>query len=497
MIIINIVILLLFAGGYLVAKRRPVEEHRELDRKEHKLYFLYPMIDLVLMVTGIDRHLQPGKDVTDSIRAIKLTSKPEHHQRLYIKQKLAMVIAIITIFCILSLVGIASSQVHQLYEGRYIDRPEQGEGEKEVSLEVTLRNSEASSQKDGPIERRITLEVPERSYSDVELTALFEKGKKYLVEKVLGDNKDENNIYGKLFFPASIPDTGITVEWLPEDRGLVLGDGTIKNEELIEAEKTTVTAILHYEDQKTSQQFFFCIRPRIMSEEELLAKKLEAKLIEAQENSRGDSTLTLPERLEQYSLVWKEDNASEGGTILLFGFLIAALTYYLMDMELKHRMKLRRVQLLMDYPELINKLTLLVNAGMTLRQSFIKIAEDYREHRQKGTIGLHYAYEEMLTTVHELKLGISENTAFDQYGRRLGLIPYIKLSSLISQNRRKGNRGFTELLQQEALEAFEDRKEMAKRLGEEAGTKLLAPMVFLLIIVFLIIMIPAFMAFQI
>ena len=295
MIIINIVILLILVGCYLVAMRRPVDEYRELDKKEHKLYFLYPMVELVLMVTGIDKHLQPGKEVTDSIKAIKLTSKPEHHQRLYMKQKLAMAIAIITIFCILSLVGEASSQVHQLYEGRYIDRPKQGEGEKEVSLEVTLKNSEDAAQKENPITRRITFEVQERSYSDAELTAIFEKGKKYLAEQVMGENEDVNNIYGKLFFPASIPDTGITVEWLPQDRGLVLGDGTIKNEELKEEVKTTVTAVLHYEDQIASQQFFFRIMPRIVSEEELLAKRLEAKLIEVQENSRGESTLTLPE----------------------------------------------------------------------------------------------------------------------------------------------------------------------------------------------------------
>jgi hypothetical protein len=103
----------------------------------------------------------------------------------------------------------------------------------------------------------------------------------------------------------------------------------------------------------------------------------------------------------------------------------------------------------------------------------------------------------MLVTAHELKLGVSEGTAYEQYGRRIGLIPYVKFSSLIAQNLKKGNKGFTELLRQEALEAFEERKELAKRLGEEAGTKLLAPMMLMLLLVFLIILIPAFMSFRI
>jgi hypothetical protein len=45
------------------------------------------------------------------------------------------------------------------------------------------------------------------------------------------------------------------------------------------------------------------------------------------------------------------------------------------------------------------------------------------------------------------------------------------------------------------MEAFEERKEAAKRLGEEAATKLLIPMMIMLIIVFLMILVPAFWSF--
>jgi hypothetical protein len=47
------------------------------------------------------------------------------------------------------------------------------------------------------------------------------------------------------------------------------------------------------------------------------------------------------------------------------------------------------------------------------------------------------------------------------------------------------------------MEAFEERKETAKRLGEEAGTKLLIPMMIMLVLVLVIIMVPAFQAFKI
>ncbi len=498
MLVVDIILIATFTGFFLVAIRRPANELDELDKKEHKLYFLYPMAKLMLTVLGVDKHFQSKAEISDSIRALNITSKPENLHRVYLYQKMSYVIVVIVLFSILSLLGELSSEPRLLRDGRCISRPEHGEGKKEVALDVTLQDSEGSAEDNGPpISRRITLEVKERSYSKEEIALLFEQGKEYLSEYVLGGNKNTDEISENLCFCDSIPDSGIRVKWKPEDRKLILGDGTVQNKNLELPIWTNVTAVLSYEEQETSLPLSFRIIPKVFSEEEQLDSRLMTELGEVQEKSRKESELILPEQLDQYSLLWKENKSAEGRTILILGIMIAFLLWYLMDVELRHRMKLRRDQLLLDYPELINKFTLLVNAGMTVRQAWLKIAEDYEVNRSRGITKLHYAYEEMLTTVHELKLGTSEGEVYEQFGRRLGLLPYIKFSSLITQNRKKGNKGFTELLRQEALEAFEDRKEVAKRLGEEAGTKLLAPMMFLLIIVFLIILIPAFMAFQI
>ena len=52
------------------------------------------------------------------------------------------------------------------------------------------------------------------------------------------------------------------------------------------------------------------------------------------------------------------------------------------------------------------------------------------------------------------------------------------------------------LLQKEAEDAFEERKSIARRLGEEAGTKLLVPMVLMLLVVLILIMVPAFLSYE-
>ena len=52
-----------------------------------------------------------------------------------------------------------------------------------------------------------------------------------------------------------------------------------------------------------------------------------------------------------------------------------------------------------------------------------------------------------------------------------------------------------EFLEQEAAAGFEERKNEARKMGEEAGTKLLLPMMVMLVLVLVILILPALMNF--
>ena len=73
-----------------------------------------------------------------------------------------------------------------------------------------------------------------------------------------------------------------------------------------------------------------------------------------------------------------------------------------------------------------------------------------------------------------------------------------RLSPLLAraaERLKKGSRGLVELLEQEAENGMEERKSLARKLGEEAGTKLLLPMLLMLILVIVILMVPAILSF--
>ena len=123
------------------------------------------------------------------------------------------------------------------------------------------------------------------------------------------------------------------------------------------------------------------------------------------------------------------------------------------------------------------------------------MVEDYE--RQKEPTGVRCAYEEMQKTLREMESGHTEAESYENFGRRCKVQAYLRFGALLSQNLRKGTRGLTQLLKMESIQAFEDRKARARRLGEEAGTKLLLPMFLMLAVVLVIVIVPAFLSMQI
>ena len=99
--------------------------------------------------------------------------------------------------------------------------------------------------------------------------------------------------------------------------------------------------------------------------------------------------------------------------------------------------------------------------------------------------------------MHKIQTGCPEGECYEEFGTRCQVSAYRKFGTLLSQNLRKGSKGLTTLLVQESEEAFEERKKLARQLGEEAGTKLIIPLFMMLSVVFIIVTVPAFFSIQI
>ena len=494
-------LLLLFGAVCVFVSLKKKGEWKEaIDKKEHKLYFLYPTADFILTKTGLYRYLQQKAWIEEAGKALKVADRIPVWQKLYWCSKLSLVMTILYLSLMMAFCSrIQASHNSYLIDGNRLVRPDYGEGDQEVRLKVSMEPIEepaAEGEKMNSFTEEMTLRIKERSYQKEQLEKLFQDAAKYLDIAVLGENESAEAVYEDLCFCRNIPETSLLVDWKPEDLGLIGRDGSVKNEEIKgEGVRTKVTAILSYQEEVREHTMEFSIMPRQYAEEEKLHRKLEEAVQTASESTREEPWLKLPYAVDGYRLSWAETGWDISKALFGLGLLTAVLAWIYKDKELEKQMKHRKNQMLLDYPEIINKFNLLINAGMTVKQAWIKIAEDYKKKKEEGGIEKRYAYEEMLLTVHKLRLSVPEPIAYEAFGRRTGLVPYMKFSTLIAQNLKKGSSGLCELLSREAAEAFESRKETAKRLGEEAGVKLLGPMMVMLIIVFMIILIPAFLSF--
>ena len=236
------------------------------------------------------------------------------------------------------------------------------------------------------------------------------------------------------------------------------------------------------------------VYPKRLSEEDRTYQAVQRELKKSDERSRTKEVLTLPEETEGKKLHFYRKMDNRGSVLMVMAVIIFLLLYALKWQNQEKEAEKRRRQMSLDYPEIVSKLTLLLGAGMTVKRAWRKIVSDYDV---KSSRDRRYAFEEMKYTCREMESGITESESYERFGKRCGIQEYIRLGALLSQNLRKGTKGLGDLLRLEAVQAFEERKARAKRLGEEAGTKLLMPMFLMLAVVLVIVIVPAFLSIQI
>jgi tight adherence protein C len=176
------------------------------------------------------------------------------------------------------------------------------------------------------------------------------------------------------------------------------------------------------------------------------------------------------------------------GGYLFFSLSLIAGVFYFTDSGIDKRIRKRRMSIRLDFPEFINKLALLINAGMTISRAWEKIVTD---NKKDGTL-----YEELCITLSDIRSGKPEQRAYEDFAKRCRSPEITRFVSVILQNLRKGNAEMVSILRVQANECWEMRKNTAKKLGEEASTKMLLPMMLMFLAILLIVGAPAVLAIR-
>lgn len=169
---------------------------------------------------------------------------------------------------------------------------------------------------------------------------------------------------------------------------------------------------------------------------------------------------------------------------LLFGAALAGLVMWYMEELMNDQLEERRDEIISSMPQMLSKLTLLVNSGMIVKEAWEKVAF--------GGTGV--LYEEMQLTVKEVQNGISDLDAYRNFADRCSVKEVRRFASTMIQNLSKGNAELSYFLKEMSEEMWEEKKHYVKRKGEAANSKLLMPTAMIFIGILIMIIVPAFMS---
>lgn len=162
-------------------------------------------------------------------------------------------------------------------------------------------------------------------------------------------------------------------------------------------------------------------------------------------------------------------------TLLLSVFLVVYVEY-----DKNYKLQKRHEQILREFPHVLSQMALLMNAGMPLREVLQTAAQ-----RETGILS-----REIKTLSDDMANGIPEYEALGSFADRCGVDSVRKLSSLITQNVRKGSSELASALMELSNEVWRERVNFVKEEGEKASAKLLVPILIIFIGILIMVAVP-------
>jgi tight adherence protein C len=174
---------------------------------------------------------------------------------------------------------------------------------------------------------------------------------------------------------------------------------------------------------------------------------------------------------------------------IVFSILLIIVVFYISDKQIDNKIKQRRMEIQREFPEFLNKLVILINAGLTVSAAINKVVRD-----SKGTGEL---FKELNRTMHDISAGKPELQSYEDFASRCRMADISMFVTMLAQNLRKGSSELVPILRIQAMTCWENRKNAARKLGEEASAKLLIPMVMIFTAILIMVMAPAIMQMKI
>lgn len=477
--IIYLIILILYSGWFLLTVTYKKSLRKTLSKKEHPLFFMYGFAMFFIDRVPVKKLANSSK-LDRQLKELTAKENVKRERYLYITEKLSLSLLVIGISLI---IGLALSIMEKKTEKEQINTL--------IRDQSNTNSYNIIAKKENGEEETISIDVKKRKMTKEQIYEILEKSLSGIEKEVLGANTVEH-VDSPLNFISEYGRNDISVAWQISDSNVIDYDGKISDNAKEEGSLVHLTAILQLEGESLEHQFSVMVFPS--ANKENLQEQLQDYV---DSNNAYDNQVNLPEEINGEQITYRKEVSKDSIRLGLIGMAAAIAMFFLKDKELKEKVNKRNKQLMKDYPEIVSKILLYYGAGLSLKSTLERITNQYKEKKEKDKNLFRHAYEELEIVLIKMNSGISEIRAINEYGTRCGLHSYMKLAGIIEQNLKRGSMELTYALKAEVENAISERRGAALKAGGEISTKLLGPMIVMLIISMAIIMVPAIMSIEI
>lgn len=376
------------------------------------------------------------------------------------------------------ILGITAYQRRALENGYELERRELSEGDYREEVIAYLRQEKIP----------VTVTVDARTLSEEEAEEQFLKSEVLLLERLRGENESLSLVTKDLDFISWIPETGIEVEWVEKQLDYFYSDGKIReNQGQSEIVELQLSAIMICQEYTKELVIKITVLPTTADVSKDLLRLIESE----NETTRSGSSFLLPKEFQGQTITWKRPMDHTWIYVLLLTLVASIALVCGVRIDQRAEKKRRVEELEKDYAQIVSKFTMLLSAGLSVRNAWERIVI---MQRRKG-ISEKIIDEELRWGLREMQKGIPEMSVYERFGQRVGEVHFKKLMALFISDKKRGTLPLLDVMNQEMLCAWEEQKRKTRQQGEKIGTKLLLPMMGMLSVVFLIVLIPAFLSF--
>lgn len=364
------------------------------------------------------------------------------------------------------------------YNGEII-RNEVGEGSSKEVFEVT----------GGKEKESLEIEINDRKLSKKEKEKYIKAAEKEIDKTFPGENKDLEKIKKPVVVRSEYQNGKVSATWNFSREDLVTPKGVITNELLKHKELVDCVVVLACDDMEETYDFSFTVmKPDINNKDDFV--KLVQNSVKSKDGSAPEkATVVLPDSVYGKKINWKKPMEKRGEIICALGLMLIIIWPFKEKEDLRARKKKRNEDLERDYPEITRKLSLFVSCGMTVKKSFEIMARDYSESIGEAKTEGRAGYDSILKIIRLIQSGVPEIEAYEIMGRSDRI--FRKLSSILTQNLRRGTKDMQAKLEREAIDAETRERQRIRLAGEKISTRLLVPLMGMLGIVMVVLMVPA------